>query len=768
MSSPLSSQDPSQRPSRGTRGKSSSTEIVFRSCPTCEASCGLRVEIDSETRSVLRIEGDPDDPRSEGYLCPKAYAMKEVYEDPERLKKPILKNADGSWTEIEWDEAMELATSKLLGIKEKYGANANGYYIGNPTGHNVGAQLYLPPLLSGLGTERSFSAATMDQFPQNVALHTMIGDPWMFPIPDIQRTEFFVCMGGNPLVSQGSLMSAPNAKKRLTAILERGGRVVTIDPRRTETAEIASDHIFIKPGSDAYFLLSVCQVLFEEGLVRPGRLANFTDGLDRIEQIAQTYTPERVEAATGIAPDTTRQLVRDFCAVRGAWYGRIGLCTQEFGTLAHWLVYVVNVLTGRLDAEGGMMFPRPATGRGEAGRPAEPFQYGRYKTAARGIPEISGQIPCGLLTEEMEEASAGEDRMRGFISTMGNPVLSAPNGERLASALDELDFMLSLDIYLNETSRHADLIMPSTVQLEHENYDFLFETTSVQNFSRWSPKLFAPDDDQRDQWQIYCELGARLAGAPSWEVVDDMMVKGMLGMMIGPNTGCPDITPEEAFESLQDEHGPMRMIECMIRVGPYGDRFSRSDGDDAGINLRKLREADHGIDLGEMKGGRLPEAMPMDRIDLCPEYITADLPRLEAALEEHSRKDRLVLVGRRQIRNMNSWLHNLPALAKGPNRCTLFVHPEDAKRLGVENGKFVRVRSRIGEIQVECQVTDEMMQGVVSLPHGYGHRLKGVRLSVAQARQPGACSNYLTDETVLDVPSGTHVANGIPVEIVAA
>jgi anaerobic selenocysteine-containing dehydrogenase len=412
-----------------------------------------------------------------------------------------------------------------------------------------------------------------------------------------------------------------------------------------------------------------------------------------------------------------------------------------------------------------MMFPRPATGRSEAGRPAQPFEYGRYKTVAKGIPEIAGQIPCGVMAEEIEEASAGEQRMRGFITTMGNPVLSAPNGERLAAALEELDFMVSLDIYLNETTRHADLILPSTVQVEHENYDFLFEGTGITNFSRWSSALFEPKEGQRHQWQIYCELGARLAGAPSWEVVDDMMVKGMLAMMVGPGTGCPNITPEAAYEDLQDEHGPLRMVECMIRVGPYGDKFGANP---EGLNLVKLRAADQGIDLGFMQPARLPESMPNERIDLCPEYILADIPRLENALEERSREDRLVLVGRRQIRNMNSWLHNLPALAKGPNRCTLLLHPDDAKRLGVEGGKFVRVKSRIGEVEVECQITDEMMPGVVSLPHGYGHKLKGVRLSVAQQKQPGACSNYLTDETVLDIPSGTHVANGIPVEVTAA
>ncbi|MBK7948748.1 MAG: molybdopterin-dependent oxidoreductase [Deltaproteobacteria bacterium] len=739
----------------------SAPRIVHRACPTCEASCGLDVEIDPKARRVLRIEGDREDQRSQGYLCPKAYAMKEIYEDPERLKRPLRKRPDGSWEELDWDTALDYAAGRLKAIKEKHGANANGFYIGNPTGHNVGGQLYLPPLLNALGTQRSFSAGTMDQFPQNVALHTMLGEPWMFPIPDLERTEFFVCMGGNPLVSQGSLMSGPNIKKRLRAIVDRGGRVVTIDPRRTETAEIATDHVFIKPGSDAYFLLSVCQILFAEGLVRPGRLADFTDGIDRVRDLAARYSPERVADATGIAPETTRRLVRDFCAAKGAWYGRIGLCTQEFGTLASWLVYVVNVLTGRLDAEGGMLFPRPATGRSEPGRPVEPFVYGRYKTVARGIPEVSGQIPCGLMAEEMEEASAGEQRMRGFITVMGNPVLSAPNGERLAAAMDELEFMVSLDIYLNETTRHADLILPSTVQMEHENYDFLFETTSVRNFARWSPAVFQPEADQRDHWRILIELGARIAGAP-WEVVDDLMIKGLLAMVVGPGTRCPNVTPEEAFEKLEDRHGPMRMIGALIRVGPYGDHFDeKSDG----LNLRRLREAEHGLDLGPLDANRLPAALPIPRIQLAPDYVVADLDRLERALGERSRKNGLVLVGRRQIRNMNSWLHNLPALAKGPNRCTLILNPEDAKARGLESGKLVRVRSRVGEIEVECVVSDEMMPGVVSLPHGYGHTLSGTRLSVAKKKQPGACANYLTDELALDVPSGTHVANGIPVEV---
>ena len=741
------------------------SEIVHRSCPTCEASCGLRCEIDREAKTVLRIEGDPDDPRSEGYLCPKAYAMKEIYEDPDRLRAPMIKREDGSWQETDWDTALDLAASKLREIRDTHGANANGYYIGNPTGHNVGAQLYIPPLIGALGTERSFSAATMDQFPQNVAMHTMIGEAWLFPVPDIDRTDYFICMGGNPLVSQGSLMSGPNAKKRLQAIVDRGGKTVVIDPRRTETAGVCSEHVFIKPGSDAYFLLAMCHVLFEDGLVDLGRLADFTDGVEEVERLVADFSPETVAAATGIDPHVTRRITREFAAAKGALYGRIGLCTQEFGTLASWLTYVVNVLTGRLDAEGGMMFPRGASGRFEPGAPVMPFEHGRYETVARGIPEIAGQVPCGLMAEEIEPASAGDERMRGLVTVMGNPVLSAPNGERLDAALPELDFMVAVDIYLNETTRHADVILPSTVQLEHDNYDFLFEGTAVRNFSRYSPRFFEPDPGLLDHWRILCELGARINGV-GWEVVDDMMMGGMLAMMVGPGTAAPDITPEQARAKLGEERGPIRMVDAMVRLGPYGDKFD--DASD-GLSIAKLRGEPHGVDLGALEP-RLPEVLKTDdqRLKLAPQYILDDVPRLRAGLEERSRDDRMVLVGRRQLRNMNSWLHNLPVLAKGKPRCTLFLSPKDAGRLGIENRSRVRVRSRVGEVEVECEVTDEMMPGVVSLPHGFGHAVKGVKLSVAQEKQAGACSNYLTDETVLDVPSGTHVANGIPVEVVAA
>ena len=738
-------------------------DIVRRSCPVCEASCGLSIDVDRNSGRVVRIEGDPEDPRSRGYLCPKAYAVKDVHEDPERLRRPLRKLPDGGWEELDWDEALDWAASRLREIRDEHGANSVGYYVGNPTGHNAGAQLYIPPLAMGLGTQRAFSAATMDQMPQNVALREMLGDGWMFPIPDIDATDYFVCMGGNPLISQGSLMSAPNIKRRLQAIRERGGKVVVIDPRRSETAGVADEHVFIRPGTDAFFLLSIVNVLFAEDRVSPGRVGEFTDGIETLRGIAADFPPEATAAATGIDPELTRRLAREFSdAERGCWYARIGLCTQEFGTLASWLVYAIGVLTGRLDERGGMMFPLSATGPRAPREPVGPMPVGRYRTVQRGLPEVDGQIPCGAMAEEIEAASAGEKRMRALVTLAGNPVLSAPNGPRLERALGELDFMLAVDIYVNETTRHADLILPSSVQLEHENYDLLFSTTSVRNMARWSPQTFEPDPGTMDHWRILLELGARLLDTPADEL-DDQMLGHLLAGLVGPGTALPDVSPEKAREAAGDERGPMRLVDAMLRAGPYGDGF---DDDADGLSLARLRETPHALDLGPLQP-RLPEALrtPGRRLQLVPEYLASDLERLRAGLEERSRDTRMRLIGRRQIRNMNSWLHNLPVLAKGRPRCTLLISPDDAERLGIPDGGKARVRSRSGEVVADASVTDEMMPGVISLPHGFGHARPGTRLSVATSLQPGVCSNDLTDELPLDVPSGTHVANGIPVEV---
>ncbi len=734
-----------------------------RSCPICEAMCGLRVKVDPAPRQVLRIEGDPDDPRSRGHLCPKAYALSGVYEDPDRLRRPLRRTA-GGWTELDWDEAIDVAADGLRTVRDAHGADAVGMYIGNPTGFDVGAMLYNRALAGVLATPRAFSGATMDHQPKLVAARVLFGKSSILPIPDIDRCDYFLCLGANPLVSQGSLMSAPDVRRRLRAIRRRG-KLVIVDPRRTETAREADEHLFIRPGTDALFLLALVHVVFEEGLVRLGRFAAFTDGVDALRAEALSFSPEAVADATGIAPRTTRRIAREFAATeRACCYGRIGTCTVEFGLLASWLVDVLGILTGHFDEPGGMMFPRPATGQHEPGGPGPELEIGRWKTAARGIPEIESQLPCAALAEEID--AAGERRIRALVTVAGNPVLSTPNGTRLAKALGQLEFMVSLDIYLNETTRHADVILPNAPQLEHENFDFLTQSTTVRNFARWSPAVFEPRDDAWPQWKVQLELAARLLGTPA-AALDEQLFEADLARFVGkPGLPAEHVPAGLAREKLGREPGPMRRVDLMLRAGPYGDGF---DDDAPGLSLAKLRAVPHAVDLGAMEP-RLPDILrtPGRRIPLAHPYLLRDLPRLRARLEAGRGDGSLLLVGRRQTRNMNSWLHNLPVLARGRERCSLLVHPEDAARLGLTAGGRARVRSRVGAVEAPVELSDDMMPGVVSLPHGFGHSEAETRLGVAASRQPGVNSNVLTDEEALDPWSNTSIANGIPVEVAPA
>ena len=737
---------------------------MHRSCPICEASCGLRVEVDRAARRVLRIGGDPQDPRSRGYLCPKAWAIQGVFEDPDRVRRP-LRRRSGSWHEVSWEDAFDEVADRLRGVQRAHGAHAVGSYIGNPVGHDVGTQLYLGHLMGALGSPRSFSAITMDQFPQVVAARLMFGRG-MLPVPDLDRTELLVMLGANPVVSQGSIMSAPDMRRRLRELRARGGKLVVVDPRRSETAEVADRHIFIRPGSDAYLLFAMVHVLFAEDLVDLGRLGEFSEGVEVLHELAGPFSPDAVADATGVPPEATRWLARELAgAERACCYGRIGTCTQEFGTLASWLIYSLGVLTGHLDAPGGPMFPRQATGQLEpVDREAPPMPYGRFRTAVRGLPEVNGTLPSAALAEEID--AAGEDRIRALVTIAGNPVLSTANGDRLARALERLDFMLSLDIYLNETTRHADFILPSTVHLEVENYDYLFQGTSIRHMVRWSGQVFEPEPGARDQWEILLELGARLSGTTA-EELEERAFDRLLTRHVGPGAPrCRDVTPEDARAKLGERPGPMRIVDLMLRAGPFGDGF-----DDAaeGLSLARLRAADRALDLGPLEP-RLPDILrtPGRRIQLAPIYLVKDVERLRGVLAARSDAKGLRLVGRRQLRNMNSWLHNVSALASGRERCTLMIHPADAEALGIANGVAVRVRSRVGEVCAQAQITDEMMPGAVSLPHGFGHTAPGTRLSVASQRQPGANANALTDELGLDVASGTSIANGIPVEVESA
>jgi anaerobic selenocysteine-containing dehydrogenase len=739
------------------------SSFVHRTCSLCEAHCGVSVEV--EAGRVRSVRGDPDDPFSRGYICPKAHGLLSLQDDPDRLRRPLRRGPRG-FEEIGWEEAFELAARRLREIREAHGPEALGAYAGNPNAHDIGSILYLPALLRGLGTRRRFSASSVDQLPKMLACAAMFGGGLSVPIPDIDRTDHLLVLGANPLASNGSLMTAPDFPGRLRRLRERGGKLVVVDPRRSETARIADEHHFLRPGTDAMLLFAMVQVLFEEGLVRLGRLEALVHGTELLRTLAKDFPPEAVAIATGIDAATIRHLARELAAApSAAVYGRIGTCTQEFGTLASWLVDVLNTLTGNLDRPGGAMFPRPATGRaGDEAVGSGRIPHARWRSNVRGLPEAFGELPVAALAEEID--SAGDERIRALVTVAGNPVLSTPNGDRLARALESLDFMVSVDFYLNETTRFADLILPPTAPLEHSNYDAVFYGLAVRNVAKFSPRAVDPPEDSREQWQILAELAGRVNGANA-AAVDELVFSHLLGNAVGAGSGCPGVTPDEARAALGAEPGPERIVDLMLRAGPYGDRFEPGR---EGLSLAHLREAEHGIDLGPLEP-RLPGvlATPSRQVELAPELLVSDVPRLRERLREPDRGDAagMLLIGRRLLRSNNSWMGNLHALAKGRERCTLLVHPRDAARLGLASGARARVRSRVGEIEAPVVVSDEIMPGVVSLPHGFGHDAPGSRLRVAR-EHAGVNSNLLTDEAFLDALSGNGVLNGIPVEIAPA
>ncbi len=563
------------------------------------------------------------------------------------------------------------------------------------------------------------------------------------------------------MVSQGSLMSAPDIETRIHAIQGRGGKVVVLDPRRTETAEVADQHTFIKPGTDAFFLMAFVHELFATGEVNPGRLADFTDGIETLRALCSPYTPEAVAATTGIEADQLRALVAEFCSAKApVLYGRIGLCTQRFGTLASWLVDVVNILTGRLDARGGAMFPSPATGHTDPPQTPAELGYNRWQSKARGFPEYMSMLPASLMAEEME--LEGEHQVRALVTVAGNPVLSVPNGKRIRTAMENLDFAVAFDLYINETTSAADIIIPSTTQLEHSNYDFLFTSTCVRNFAHYSPQVFEPESGALHQYEILNGITARMNGMDA-EDLEAMMLDGLIDQVLTANTDFAHLNAADIKAKTQEHEGPEQLLDIMLRAGPYGDKF-----DAEGLNLARLKAMPHGIDLGPLQP-RLPDVLgtPNKRINLVPELIVQDLDRLAAALEEDPASE-FLLIGRRHIRDMNSWLHNLPNFARGKNRCTLMIHPDDAQRLGLSQGGEAIIRSRMGELSAEADITADIMPGVVSLPHGFGHRYPETRQEVARTVIPGVSANDLVDDNEMDLPSGTSVVNGVPVAVVGA
>jgi anaerobic selenocysteine-containing dehydrogenase len=736
--------------------------LHYRTCPFCEATCGLEIETDDG--AVVSVRGDADDVLSHGFICPKAYGLKQLHEDPDRLTRPLIRRR-GELVEAGWDEAFEEIDRRLRPIIERHGPNTVAVYIGNPNAHDLSALLYGPAWLRVLGTRNIYSASTVDQMPKQVAAGLMFGTMLSIPVPDVDRCEHLLLLGANPLVSNGSLLTAPDMRGRLRRIRERGGKVVVVDPRRTRTADAADEHHFIRPGADALLLAAMACTLVEEGLDAPGRLAEIANGLERVGELVRSFPPEAVADACGIPAGEIRRMARELAAAeRAAVYARIGTCTQEFGTLASWLVDVLNVMTGNLDREGGAMFARAAAGqRNSSGAPGSGrgVRFGRWASRVRGLPEVYGELPVACLAEEID--TPGEGRVRALVTVAGNPLVSTPNAARLERAVGTLDFMLALDIYVNETTRHADVILPGPEPLEKSHYDVALYQLAARNVANYSPPVF--DGGGPREWQVLLRLAGVVAGQgpnADLEALDRLVVETVVRREVTqPGSAVEGRDPEELMAALEPRRGPERILDFMLRTGPYGDGFDRAGG---GLTLAVLERNPHGVDLGPLEP-RLPDALrtPSGRIELAPERIVADLGRLRAALDR-PRNGGIVLVGRRQLRSNNSWMHNLPALVKGKERCTMQVHPDDAERLGLEEGSAALVRSAAGELEAPVEITDAIMPGVVSIPHGWGHDAPGMRLRVASGHA-GVNSNLLADETAVDPLSGNAVLNGIPVEV---
>ncbi|MBB5075586.1 molybdopterin-dependent oxidoreductase [Nonomuraea endophytica] len=716
---------------------------VHRTCPLCEAVCGLTLTLD-DGGHVTSVRGDKEDPFSKGFICPKGASLGKLDEDPDRLTRPLVREGE-LWREVGWDEAFAAVQEGFSRVTEEHGREAFGVYLGNPNAHTMAGALYAAPMIRALGTRNVFSASTADQMPKHVSSGLMFGHPLSIPVPDLDRTDYLLMLGANPLDSNGSLCTAPDFPGRLKALRGRGGRLVVVDPRRTRTAALADEHVFIRPGTDAYLLFGIVHTLLAEDLTDVRQEIN---GLAELTQAAKHFAPDVVARRTGVPAEVIVRLARELAgAPTAAVYARIGTCTAEFGTLAQWLVDVVNVLTGNLDRPGGVMFPMPAT---EGGRRRKPYQTGRWRSRVRDLPEANGELPVATLADEIE--TPGQGQIRCMVTVAGNPVLSAPNGGRLDGALGGLAFMVSVDPYLNETTRHAHVILPPPRVLQAGHYDFALLGFAVRNYTRYSRPLL-PLADRPSEGMILARLAVIASGLDG--DLDAFIIGQALEKAVStPGSGVEGRDAGELAALLDGESGAERRLDMMLRLGPYGEWSGRGE-----LSLRKLLDNPHGLDLGPLEP-RLPELLTTasGRVELAPPQLIDDVERLRDGLG--AEPPGFLLIGRRHLRSNNSWMHNVAPLVGGSNLCTLQINPADVDRLGLDG--YARVRSATGELTVPLEPTDTIMPGVVSLPHGWGHA--GSTQSVA-AEHPGVSANTLTDESTVDLPSGNAVFNGVPVTI---
>ena len=698
--------------------------LHHRACHLCEAICGLTIEttdVDGAGVQITSIKGDAQDTFSRGHICPKAVALQDIQNDPDRLHQP-MQRVGSEWQPIEWEDAFNLIAERLAAIQARHGQNAVAVYQGNPSVHNYGLMTHSNYFLGLLKTRNRFSATSVDQLPHHLTSHLMYGHGLLLPIPDIDHTDFMLILGGNPLASNGSIMTVPDVEKRLKAIQARGGKVVVVDPRRSETAAIADQHLFVRPGGDAALLFGLLNTLFAEGLDCESHLP--VDGLDEVREAVSRFTAEAMSPLCAVPAEQIRQLARDFAAAPTAvCYGRMGVSTQAFGTLCHWLVQLINLVTGNLDRVGGALCTEPAV---DLVASTSGGHFNLWQSRVSGRPEYAGELPVSALAEEM--LTEGEGQVRALITVAGNPVLSTPNGRQLEQALDGLEFMVSIDLYINETTRYADLILPSTSALENDHYDTTFNMFAVRNVSRFNRAILAKPEGALHDWEIFVGLAKAFAS----------------------KTG----------KELKPTIAPAQMIDRGLRMGAYGDASPHK------LSLATLFDHPHGIDLGALKSNLAPRLKTANqRVQAAPPAILSDLVRF-AALQAPA-PDELLMIGRRHVRSNNSWMHNYHRLVKGKPRHQLLMHPEDLASRGLDDGQRVRVSSRVGVIEVEVVASLDMMKGVVSLPHGWGHARPGVQMTIASG-QPGSSANDLTDECQLDELSGNAALNGVPVTVAAA
>ena len=743
--------------------------VVYRTCPLCEATCGLEITVKGDT--VSRIRGDRDDVFSKGFICPKGSTLKQLHEDPDRLRKPLIKR-NGVHVEVTWQEAWAEVERGLMSAINTHGRGSVGTYVGNPNAHNLAPLLYNRVWMQAIGTKQRFSASSVDQLPKQIASGYMFGTASSVAIPDLDRTDYVLMLGANPYASNGSLCTAPDFPGRLDALRARGGKLVVVDPRRSKTAQEADEWLAIRPNGDALLLAAIAHTIIASGQADVGdHVRAHIVGFDQLPTILAPFTPEAVTTATGIDAPTIRRIAQELCdAPTALVYGRIGTTTVAFGTTASWLVDVINTITGNLDKAGGVMFPLPAAGnqtsRGEPGR-GKGFRIGHGHSRVRNFPEAIGEYPAAVMAEEI--LTPGQGQIKAMITVAGNPVLSTPNGEQLEKAFESLEFMVAVDIYLNETTRHADVILTPPSHLERSHYDMVFTAFSIRNVANFSESVFEREADQPDEWEILAKLGGIAQGAGADvdpAVIDEYLFGSLLNNLLQDKSSPINGRNEDEIRSLVEstkQTGPERILDVLLRSGPYGDAFGANP---QGITLQTLRDHPHGVDFGALEP-RIPEVLrtPSGKVELVPAELVADLSRLENAMHDVD-LDEMLLVGRRHLRSNNSWMHNVSVLVKGKPRCTLQMHPDDAHRAGIVDGGRARITSRVGSVDAVVEVTQDIRPRVVSLPHGWGHGVRGTQMNVA-AQRPGVNSNVLTDHDQMDPLSGTSVLNGIPVKVEA-